>query len=278
MTEKIFPCFWFTSEAREAASFYCSVFDNAGVTEDNGVVTTFEVAGEKFMCLNGRTENGFNPSVSFYTVCETEEELDRYWTAFLKGGQVMMPLDKYDWSEKYGWVRDKYGISWQLSLSTMDAVGQKFSPTFMFTGTELGNAEKALQHYTSVFPDSSVRGILRYPAGQKDEGLVQHAQFSIAGYVMMCMDSSYDHGVAFNDSISFVVTCRDQEEIDRFWERLTEDGKENMCGWLSDRFGISWQIVPDILGKLMSDPHRSQRVMKAFMKMKKFNIRELENA
>jgi len=278
MTEKIFPCFWFETEASAAASFYCSVFDEAQILEQNEVVVRFEIAGQKFMCLDGRNGPAFNPTVSFYTVCESQEEIDRYWTALLEGGEIMMPLDKYAWSERYGWVRDKYGISWQLSLDSLENVGQKFTPAFMFTGEQLGNATKAMEFYTSVFPNSSVKGVFRYPEGQKDEGLIMHAQFNLDGYIMICMDSSYDHGFAFNESISFVATCATQEEIDRYWEALTAGGQESMCGWLRDRFGVSWQIVPDVLGKLMSDPDRSGRVMDAFMKMKKFNIQELENA
>jgi predicted 3-demethylubiquinone-9 3-methyltransferase (glyoxalase superfamily) len=119
---------------------------------------------------------------------------------------------------------------------------------------------------------------MRYPPGQKDEGLIMHAQFKLDGHVFMCMDSSMDHGVQFNESVSFVVECENQEQIDHFWTKLTEGGQESMCGWLKDRFGVSWQIVPKVLGQLMQDPERSGRVVQAFMKMKKFNIQQLMDA
>ncbi len=278
MTNKIYPCLWFNANAEEAARYYCSVFRNSEIVDVNPVVTTFRSAGQKFMCLNGGPKYIINPSISFYVVCETEEEVDSYWNALMVGGKMMMPLDKYDWSEKYGWVQDKFGVSWQLALGKMEAVGQKFTPVMMFTGDQAGNAEKSMATYTAIFANSSVVGIMKYPPGQKDEGLVMHAQYKLEGQVFMCMDSSMDHGFSFNEAVSFVVECEDQAEIDRFWEKLTDGGEESMCGWLKDRYGISWQIVPKILGQLMGDPERAGRVMQAFLKMKKFNVQQLLEA
>ena len=94
----------------------------------------------------------------------------------------------------------------------------------------------------------------------------------------MAMDSFMQHDFNFNEGVSLVVECENQAQIDHFWSKLTEGGEESMCGWLKDKYGVSWQIVPSILGKLMSDPERSQRVIAAFMKMKKFDIETLMNA
>ncbi|HLO81285.1 MAG TPA: VOC family protein [Chitinophagaceae bacterium] len=278
MINKIYPCLWFDGNAEAAARYYCSVFRNSEIVDINPIVATFKSAGQRFMCLNGGPMFTKNPSISFYVVCETEEEADSYWNALTEGGKVLMPLDKYDWSEKYGWVQDKFGVSWQLALGKMEAVGQKFTPVLMFTGDQSGNAGKAIETYTSIFPGSSVVGVMKYPPGQKDEGLVMHAQFKLEGQVFMCMDSSLPHGFGFNEAISLVIECEDQAEIDRYWEKLTAGGEESMCGWLKDRYGVSWQVVPKILGQLMSNPERAGRVMQAFMKMKKFNIQQLMDA
>jgi predicted 3-demethylubiquinone-9 3-methyltransferase (glyoxalase superfamily) len=278
MENMIYPCLWFNGNAEEAARFYCSVFHDSRIEDVNPMVTTFRSSGQKFMCLNGGPQFRFNSSISFYVVCESEEEVNEYWQALIEGGAVLMPLDKYDWSPRYGWLKDKYGLNWQLAVGKMEAVGQKFTPMLMFTGTQAGNAEKAIDAYTPIFSNSSVVGIMRYPPGQKDEGLVMHAQFKLDGHVFMCMDSSMDHGVQFNESISFVVECENQEQIDHFWNKLTEGGQESMCGWLKDRFGVSWQIVPKVLGQLMQDRERSGRVVQAFMKMKKFVIQQLMEA
>src|SRR5436190_16783521 len=109
MTNQIYPCIWYDGNAKEAAEFYCSVFKNSKITSENPMVVIWEMNGEKFMGLNGGPMFKVNPSISFYVVCETMEETDAVWKKLNEGGTVLMPLDKYDWSEKYGWVQDKFG-------------------------------------------------------------------------------------------------------------------------------------------------------------------------
>ncbi|MGI8894026.1 MAG: VOC family protein [Bacteroidia bacterium] len=279
MQKEIYPCLWFDGNAKEAADYYCSVFNNTQITDDNQMVVIWEMNGQKFMGLNGGPTFKPNASISFFVVCETLEEIDDAWNKLTDGGSIFMPLDKYDWSEKYGWVQDKFGISWQLNFGKLKDVGQKFTPTLMFTQDKAGKAEEAIHFYTSVFDNSAIEGILKYEKGEHDtEGYVKHAQFKLNDNVFMAMDSSLEHAFKFDEGISLVVNCDTQKEIDYFWNKLTEGGEESRCGWLKDKYGVSWQIVPSVLGELMSDPGRSQRVMQAFMKMKKFDIAELENA
>jgi predicted 3-demethylubiquinone-9 3-methyltransferase (glyoxalase superfamily) len=279
MNNTIFPCLWFDGQAKEAATFYCSVFGDAKITADTPMVVNFELGGQKFMALNGGPHYKINPSISFFVVCETEEETDVVWKKLLEGGAALMPFDKYDWSEKYGWLQDRFGVSWQISLGKLADVGQKFTPSLLFVGEQHGKAEEAMNFYTSVFKNSNIEGVLRYGAGESDpEGTVKHAQFTIDNYVMMLMDSSHAHQFSFNEAVSFVVTCETQEEIDYYWNKLTEGGQEGKCGWLKDQFSVSWQVVPEVLGKLMSDRERSGRVVQAFMQMKKLDIKELQEA
>lgn len=279
MHNTIFPCLWFGGKVKEAAEFYCTVFDNSTITAESPMVVTFESAGQKFMLLNGGPNFKINPSISFFVVCETEEEINKAWESLLEGGSALMPLDKYEWSSKYGWVQDKFGVSWQLSFGKLEDVGQKFSPLLMFSGIYNGQAELAIEFYTSVFDDSNVAGIMKYTHEENDqEGNVKHAQFSLGKNVFMAMDSSFPHEFGFNEAISFVVDCQTQEEIDYYWEKLSAVPEAEQCGWLKDRFGISWQIVPSILKKLMSDPSRSEGVLNAFMQMKKLYIEKLITA
>ena len=279
MERSIYPCIWFDGNANEAATFYCSVFTNSKITTDTPMVVNFNLDGQKFMGLNGGPQFKPNPSVSFFVVCESQAEIDGAWGKLSEGGEILMPLDKYEWSEKYGWLQDRFGISWQLSYGKLQDVGQKFTPTLMFTQKQAGKAEEAIQFYTSVFKDSSIKGILRYTAGDHDvEGSVKHAQFRLGKDVFMAMDSSLAHKFTFNEGISFVVECENQEEIDYFWNRFTANGQESMCGWVKDQYGVSWQIIPAILGNLMADPQKSQNVMDAILKMKKLNINELVQA
>jgi predicted 3-demethylubiquinone-9 3-methyltransferase (glyoxalase superfamily) len=279
MNNTIYPCIWYDGNARDAAAFYCSVFRNSKITTDTPMVVNFELKGQKFMGLNGGPKFKANPSVSFFVVCETETETDEVWNKLSEEGVVLMPLEKYDWSAKYGWLQDRFGLSWQISQGKLEEVGQYFTPCLLFVGEQHGKAEEAVHFYTSVFRDSSIAGILRYTAGETDpEGSVKHAQFTINDYVMMAMDSAFPHQFAFNEAISFVVNCSNQEEIDYYWNKLTEGGQESMCGWLKDKYGVSWQIIPAMLGSLMADPKRSQRVMQAFLQMRKFDIEKLMHA
>lgn len=279
MNNPIFPCLWFDMNAKAAAEFYCSVFTDSVITAENPFVTVFEIAGQRFIAMNGGPQFTFNASISFFVLYESEEDLDKVWKNLSEGGSVMMPLDKYDWSAKYGWLQDRFGVNWQLYLGKMVDVGQKFTASLMFSGEQNGNAEKAIRFYTSVFENSGISGIAKYSKGENDvEGNVKHAQFSLNKHVFMAMDSSSPHQANFNEAISLVVECETQNEIDYYWSRLSEGGSEGQCGWLKDKFGVSWQIVPKILGTLMSDPSRSERVVKSFLLMKKFDIEKLVNA
>jgi predicted 3-demethylubiquinone-9 3-methyltransferase (glyoxalase superfamily) len=279
MKKAIYPCLWFDGNAREAAEYYCSVFDNTVITSDNQMVVNIESSGQKFMFLNGGPEFHFNPSVSFFVVCNNEAEINKAWDTLIVGGSVMMPLDNYVWSKKYGWVQDRFGINWQLSFAEPAVVQQKFTPSIMFTGKQFGKAEEAVNFYTSVFEESSVMLISKYKKEDNDvEGTVNHAQFRLRSRVFMAMDSSNMHNFSFNEAISFVVECDTQKEIDFFWNILTEGGEESQCGWLKDKYGVSWQIIPSVLNELMSDPIKSDRVVNAFLKMKKFDIEKLVNA
>lgn len=279
MKQQIYPCLWCNGNAKEVATFYSSVFAGSTITDENSMVVTFTAAGQTFMLLNGGPEFKPNPSLSFFVVYETTEEVDAAWRKLADDGKVLMPLDTYPWSSRYGWVQDRFGFSWQLSYGKREEVGQIFTPSLMFTGDNAGKAEEALRFYTNVFAPSSVTGILRYGPNEGDiEGRVKHAQFSLGGNVFMVMDSSHPHGFGFNEAVSFVVECKDQQEIDFFWNSLTAGGKESQCGWLKDRYGVSWQVVPEVLRTLMNDKEKAPRVVQAFLKMKKFDIAALENA
>lgn len=277
MKKSIYPCLWFDGNAKEAMSFYCDVFGDSKITEENSMVVNSELCGQKFMGLNGGPRFKINPSISFMVQSDTAQETENIWNKLTENGTVMMPLDKYDWSEKYGWVQDRFGVSWQLITGEKDDLPQKFSLTLMFTGEQCGRAEEAVKFYTSVFSDSHIVGILKYSPDDDDrEDLVKHSQFTLSGNVFMAMDSSAPHQFGFNEGVSFVVNCDTQDEIDYYWNEFTADGgEESMCGWLKDKFGVSWQIVPSILADLMRDPERGNRVVEAFMKMKKFEIDKL---
>ncbi len=281
MTHPLYPCLWFDGKAKEAADFYCAAFSNSKITHDNPVVVNFELDGCTIMGLNGGPVFKPNPSISLFVMCETDEEINSLWAKLTEGGFIMMPLDKYDWSERYGFFQDKFGVSWQLMKGTYSSVNQKITSCFLFVGGSYGKAEAAVNYYTKVFPASSISGIKLYEESEGAEmaGKVKHSQFILNNTVFMAMDGFGQHEFAFSEGVSLVVNCDTQDEIDYYWNTLTSDGgAESMCGWLKDKFGVSWQIVPSMIGELMSDPEKGQRVMQEVLKMRKINIGTLVKA
>jgi predicted 3-demethylubiquinone-9 3-methyltransferase (glyoxalase superfamily) len=139
--------------------------------------------------------------------------------------------------------------------------------------------EEAAQFYTSVFPSAKLGEITRYgAAGPRPEGTVMTVSFELMGQEFLALNGGPEF--TFNEAVSFQILCDDQEEVDRYWDTLSEGGEQGPCGWLRDRFGLSWQVVPTALPRLLqqTDAETSQRVMQAMMGMKKLVIDELERA
>jgi len=292
--QSIVPHLWYDKEALEAAEFYASVFPESIVTNITTVkdtpsgdadVVSFELWGTKFMAINGGPLFKFNPSVSFMVNFdpsrekEAEEKINEVWRKLSDGGTVLMPFDKYPFSEKYGWIKDKYGLTWQLILT--DPEGEErpeILPSIMFTGDNCGKAEEAMNFYLSVFKNSGQGEVARYPKGAAPdkEGTIMFSDFKLGNQWFAAMDSAQDHGFSFNEAISFMVYCDTQEEIDHYWNQLSAVPESEQCGWLKDKYGVSWQIVPSDMDEMMSStPERADQVNKAMLKMKKLDIQEL---
>jgi predicted 3-demethylubiquinone-9 3-methyltransferase (glyoxalase superfamily) len=296
--QKIVPHLWFDKEAKEATEFYCSVFPDSNVTNittlhntPSGDVDTvsFELWGQKFMAISAGPEFKFNPSISFIVNFDpsrekdAKEKIDEAWDKLSQGGTVLMPLDKYPFSERYGWIQDKYGLSWQLILTNPEGEERPpIVPSLMFVGKNCGKAEEAREFYLSVFRNSKPGAVFRYGPGQEPdkEGTVMFADYMLEGQWFAAMDSAREHRFNFNEAISFMVNCTTQEDVDYFWEKLSAVPEAEQCGWLKDKYGLSWQIVPTVMDEMMANGTREQidRVTQAFLPMKKLVIAELEKA
>lgn len=280
---------WFDKEAAEAARFYTSLFPESRVTNTTLLhdtpsgtveVVDIELAGQAFTLLSAGPLFKFTPAVSFAVACATREEVDALWNGLSAGGSILMELGEYPFSERYGWLADKYGLSWQVMVAP--DVSQKITPSLLFVGAQCGKAEEAIRFYASVFPNSAVGPIARYEKGEEPdkEGTVKYATFTLGGQGFAATDSAYEHAFAFNEAISFMVHCATQEEIDYYWEKLSADFEAEQCGWLKDKYGLSWQIVPTAMDEMMrqGSPEEMARVTEAFLKMKKFDIETLRRA
>lgn len=289
--KKITPHLWYDKEAKEAAAFYTSVFPGSKIIRTTTIhdtpggdsdIVSFELAGQPFMAISAGPLFKFTPALSFLVLCQTKEEVDALWNQLNEGGTALMALDAYPFSERYGWTQDRYGLSWQIMYAADQEIRQKITPVMLFVGDGYGKAEEAIHFYTSVFRKSSVTDIQHYGKGQEPnkEGTVMYGAFVLEGQEFAAMDGGSEHNFTFNEAVSLIVHCKDQQEIDHYWDKLSAVPAAEQCGWLKDKFGVSWQVVPERMDEMMADndPERLARVTQAFLQMKKFDLAELEKA
>lgn len=283
MSQKITPNLWFDGNAKDAVDFYVSVFPDSKVllktyypkSAKEGLAdfqlglagemltVNFELGNQQFTAINAGPEFGFNSSISFMVNFDpsrdeqAREHLDELWDKLIDGGEALMPIYSYQFSKRYGWVRDRYGVTWQLILTNPDGEPRPFIvPSLMFAGKNTNLAEEAISFYTSVFIDTKKGTLVRYSedTGPAKAGSLMFADFMLAGQWFAAMDSGVGQDIRFNEAISFAVTCKDQTEIDYYWKKLSYVPEAEQCGWCKDRYGLSWQIVPENMEELMKKP------------------------
>ncbi len=289
--QKIVPHLWYDKEAKEAALLYITLFDQSRLLDVNVIedtpsgdseIVSFELAGQLFAAISAGPYFRFNPSVSLMVACYSEEEVHAKWKILSEGGTELMPLCEYPFNKLYGWIQDRYGLSWQLMLEDPGQSVQKITPNLLFSSDSNGRAEEAVKYYAEVFEKPEIGLISRYNEGEaaSPKAKVNYASFKLCNFGFSAMDNAFDVEYGFNEAFSFMVKCRDQKEIDYYWDRLSAVPEAEQCGWLKDKFGVSWQIVPETLDDIMSNGTRDeiQRVTEAFLKMKKFDLEALEKA
>jgi predicted 3-demethylubiquinone-9 3-methyltransferase (glyoxalase superfamily) len=293
--QKIVPHLWFDKEAPQAAEFYVHAFGRDSQITDltvlqdtpsgDAAVVSFQIWGYDFMAISAGPLFKLNPSISFMVNFDpsqdqnARERIDEIWDKLSQGGNVLMPLDKYPFSERYGWIQDKYGVTWQLIFTNPEGEERPLIvPSFLFVGEVCGRAEEASDYYISVFNDSRRGALQRYPAGMEPdkEGTIMFTDFKLAGQWFVAMDSAHEHHFAFNEAISLMVKCEDQEQIDYYWDKLSAVPEAEQCGWVKDQFGVSWQIVPINMGELLA--RNPEKVTPVMLEMKKIIIADLVKA
>jgi predicted 3-demethylubiquinone-9 3-methyltransferase (glyoxalase superfamily) len=290
--QKISPHLWYDTQAANAARFYVRTFgDRSRILHEYQLhetpsgsvdVVAFELRGQRFDAISAGPLFTFTPAISFTVACKSAGEVDRLFATLGDGGEALMPLDEYPFSKRFGWTTDRWGLSWQLVLAGDYAYRHEITTTLLFVGDQAGKAEDAMKHYASVFPDGAMGGVARYPAGMEPEreGTVMHGAVFLAGQEFFAMDSSRRHEFTFNEAVSLMVHCDSQTEIDRYWSALSADPAAEQCGWLKDRYGVSWQITPTALDEMLRSgtPEQRERVTQAFLAMKKFDLAALRTA
>lgn len=293
--QRIVPNIWCNRNAEEMGAFYASAFENAHSDVESrypesglldfqqefageALTVALTVSGTKFTLINAGDEFRPNPSLSFMLnfdplLFDGSEEnarasMERLWQRLSEGGSALMPLDRYPFAALYGWVQDRYGVSWQLMLT--DPAGDQrpfIIPALMFDGPAQDRAAEAADFYVSVFAresgDAEIGNRSPYgqPTGKAAATALAFGEFRIGEQWFMAADngSGVDHG--FGPGVSLEVACRDQAEIDRIWDALSAVPEAEQCGWLVDRYGVSWQIVPENMDELMSRPSAFEHLM-----------------
>lgn len=302
---RIVPHLWFDTQAKEAAEFYASVFADSSVTNVSQLkntpsgdcdVVSFTVLGEPFMAISAGPHFKINPSISFFVNFDPSqdpkatERIDEIWNTLIDGGKILMPLQAYPFSKRYGWVSDKYGVSWQLILTDPEGDERPLViPSLLFVNERCGKAEEALKFYADVFQGAPMDGndtklgtLAQYGPGQEPnkEGTLMFGEAKLLDTWLTAMDGGGEHEFDFNEAVSLMVRCDTQEQIDYFWGKLSAVPEAEQCGWLKDKYGVSWQVTSSRLDEMLagSDQAAIDRVTQAFLPMKKFDVATLEAA
>ena len=290
MSQKIVPNLWFNGDAEQAGEFYSTALpkttsqliarypdelpDWQASFAGQPLVVDLLIDGYRISLINAGDEFRPNPMISFMLNFDpvlfgdadaARAALDATWAALSDGGMALMELDEYPFSPRFGWMQDRYGVSWQLMLTDSGDAPRPFVvPQIMFAGDVQDKAREAAELYTSLFDDAGIGMVAEYPqqAGTAGAGAVMFGEFQIEGQWFRMMDSNVAHEFTFTPGVSLEVRCRDQAEIDRLWEALSAVPEAEQCGWLADRYGVSWQIVPENMGELMERPGAYGRMLK----------------
>lgn len=280
MSHKIIPFIRCTDNAKEVAEYYCDIFPGSSISKENPVVLTFDVFGQSLATLNGGPHENPNPSISFSLWIKDQALTQQIWDRLSSWGKVLMEYGAYDRSKAYGWCDDKYGVSRQVMYDERpEHTTNAMLPSLMYTQHMAGKAEEAMNFYTSIFPASTIESLFRYGPGEQDvEWTIAHGEFRLVNQLFIAMDSSLGHKFFFNDGISLMVSCKDQEEVDHYRNKLALDGgQEVQCGRCKDKYGVSRQIVPLALPQALFNPDQTAAnyARDQMMKMKKIVIADL---
>jgi predicted 3-demethylubiquinone-9 3-methyltransferase (glyoxalase superfamily) len=286
---KIIPHFWYDTDAMEAVKLYTRIFDDSEIIESTIIedtpsgdaeVVEFKLAGSRFSAISAGPYFKFNPSVSLMVYLKRSEDVDRICEALVKGGSELMPLGEYSFSKRYAWISDQYGLNWQLMLSDKFELDQVIVPSLLFSNKTCGRAGEAIDHYLSVFPESEKSTVSSYEAGEAmdDRAKINYSEINLLGEKLILMDHGMGGDFDFNEAVSFQVMCDDQAEIDYYWEKLSFYSEAEQCGWIKDKFSVSWQIVPANLNQIMARETKEEvkKVTQMMLGMKKIEIDKLK--
>jgi predicted 3-demethylubiquinone-9 3-methyltransferase (glyoxalase superfamily) len=273
-----FTCIWFQEEAAEAAAFYTQVLPDTRITHESGLSIELTCMGTRFLFLQGAQDLQSNRTQSLFLYAGSAEQAAKCVEALSTHGEIIMPFGTYPWASHYAWIVDRFGIQWQIDGDPIRS-SQKIVTTVMFANEQKNRVSSMLAQYATIFPNFIE--LMRIPAGPDIDpapDAVSFAQYKIGSTVFNTMASPLPVTGQFNQRFSQILICDTQESIDYYWDALGAGGNYGMCGWLEDRWGLAWQIIPAELRSWLRDASTSNRVMEALKRMQKIDINALRQS
>lgn len=289
--QNIVPNLWANGNAVEMGDFYAEAFPGASLRVTSSyptegllefqkplaglpLVVEVDLGDFTVMIINAGPEFSINPAISITVTFDPRQEGSKQdqaklWEALCAGGTVLMPLDQYPFSTQYGWVQDKFGMTWQLIELDGLQVGDeqqsapKFIPSLLFGAAAQNRAKEAAEYYTALLGDPASLSAMSYETqtGPATAESIMYADFELMGQIFSVMDSGAEQDFSFTEGVSLMVNCPDQSEIDRLWAALSAVPEAEQCGWCKDKFGVSWQIVPANMDDLMERPGAFEKLL-----------------
>ncbi len=282
--QAIIPHLWYDTEAKEAAAFYVNIFGGkidwtytiTDTPSGDSDLIQFQLGDMTLAAISAGPYFKLNESMSLMVNVASKDEVTRLYQALSEGGRVLMPLGEYPFSPYYVWLEDRFGLSWQLSYAPDLDNSYQFDICLLFSQDQVGLAQPMLDYYKDKLPQASVGQLSYYGEGEAavEAAKLNYAELLVAGQKMIVMDHGYGGEASFNEAFSLMVYVDSQDELNFYYDLLSAVPEAEMCGWVKDQFGISWQIVPRILMEAYdtASPEQIKAVNAAVMTMKRLDI------
>lgn len=284
---KITPFLWFPKNIHPILVYYKTIFpelisdplEKYEETPSGSIeFANIKIYDRELLIMAADDTSKFNNSISMTIWCNNLERTKYIWEQLSSTGKVLMNADKYDWSEYYGWCNDKYGLSWQI-MYYPDSENMVI-PSITMSGANCGKAAEFIENLKPIFKDISINHISKYGKNENGDNPehIAHCEFTVNNQKYIIMDSSNMHDQNFNESISFLILCKGQDEVDFYWDKIIANGGEaSQCAWCKDKFGISWQVVPEELNQATGnpDPVIAKYALESMLQMSKIIINDL---
>lgn len=286
--QTIIPHLWYNTEAKEAVAFYVDLFGGnvdwtytiTDTPSGDSDLIQFQLGNMTLAAISAGPYFKLNESMSLMVNVASKDEVTRLYQALSEGGRVLMPLGEYPFSPYYVWLEDRFGLSWQLSYAPDLDKPYQFDICLLFSQGQVGLAQPMLDYYKDKLPQARLGRLSYYGEGEAavEAAKLNYAELLVAGQKMIVMDHGYGGEASFNEAFSLMVYVDSQDELDFYYDLLSAVPEAEMCGWVKDQFGISWQIVPRMLMEAYdtASPEKVKAVNAAVMTMKRLDIAKIQ--